>query len=402
MQKENEFGKGGLSMISDRAKALNRCPYRETGDIVASLKAQGKDILTLKGAPYWLPPSHVLEAAAKAVEELPGAPSNGFPELRRAIANKWEHEDGIMADPESEILITNGAMHALYIAVTTFLDPCDEVIMYSPGFHFSDLIQLVGGVPVYAQTRQEDNWRWEAKELEKVISSRTKMIIINSPTNPTGFVAGEDDLSAVADLARKHNLLVLSDECYDNMLYDGARHIRYASLPGVKDHTITICSFTKSYAMQPWRMGYIVASSDLTPYLRKVLEWNLLGCNHVAQRAAQAALEGPQDWVKQFGPRYQRCRDLMIEGLKSAPGISFAVPKGTPFLFVNASGLGMSGQEFSDALVYDYGVATEPGKLFGSDFHVRLLFGGSDDEIREGAKRISAAAQKLQEQRHRK
>jgi aspartate/methionine/tyrosine aminotransferase len=381
--------------MSKRSREVKRGPYREMEDTVVSLRAQGKKILTLKGAPYWLPPDHILEAAAKSARELPGAPSNGFAGLRRAIANKFEYEDGIVIDPESEILITAGGMHALYLAFTTFLDPGDEVVMYSPGFYFFGLIELAGAVPVYAQTRQENKWRWNAAELDKVISSRTKMIIVNSPTNPTGYVASESDLVAVAEIARRHDLLILSDECYDNMIYDGVRHLRFASVPGVKNRLITVCSFTKSYAMQPWRMGFMIASHEKTPYLRKVLEWNMLACNHVSQRAAQAALEGPQDWVRAIAPRYQRSRDLMISGLNAAPGISFAVPKGTTFLFLNTSGLGMSGEEFSHKLMDVYGVASEPGILFGSDCHVRLLFGGPDDDILEAAKRISKAAQEL-------
>ena len=390
--------------VSERARKVKQVPSREMTDMVEALKSKGKDIIVMKGGPYWLPPEHVLEAAAKAVKDLTAPPSNGFAELRRAISDKLEGEDRIVVDPESEILITHGGMHALNLVFATLLDPGDEVIMYSPGFFFNGVIKLNGAVPVYAETREEDNWHWDAGGLEKLINSKTKMIVVNSPTNPTGYVANEDDQLAIAELARKYDLLILSDECYDNMIYDDARHIRFASLPGIKDRLITVCSFTKSYALRHFRVGYIVASSNLTPYIRKILEWDVLTCNHVAQRAAQAALEGPQDWVKQIAPRYQKNRDLMVDGLRLATGISFAIPKGTPFLFINTSGLNISGEEFSRVLLHDYCVAAEPGTLFGSNTnrYVRLMFGGSEDVVREVAMRISSATRRLAQQGHRK
>lgn len=384
-----------LPPVSKRASSVRRVASREMTDIIASLQAQGKEILPLKGGPYWSPPEHVLEAARREVSELSHPPSQGLYELRRAIANRLEQDDGLLVDPEKEILVTNGAQHALNIAFTTLLDSGDEALMCSPGYFFYGALELVGVIPVYAETRQEENWRWDVEALERKISPRTKMIIINSPTNPTGYVATEHDLLLVAELARKYNLLVLSDECYDKMVYDEGKHMRFASLTGVTDRTITVCSFTKSYVLPRWRVGFIVAPSDLIPYLIKVLEWNLLTCNPVAQRAAQAAMEGPQDWIKEIAPRYQRNRDLMIDGLRSASGISFTIPKGAPFFFLNAGKLGMSGGEFSRVLMYDYGVPTESGSLFGSDSHVRLMFGGSEDVVREAAKRISAATQKL-------
>ena len=398
MEKDHELRREGLSRVSERTRLAGRVSSKEMLDTVESLRSQGKDTISLKGAPYWLPPDHVLEAAIKAVREPTTAPSIGFPELRRAIANRLEEEDGITVDPRSEILVTNGAMHALYVVFTTFLNPGDEVVMYTPGFLFSGLIKLAGAVPVCAETRQEDNWRWDAEAMEKVISPSTKMIIVNSPTNPTGYVAREDDLMAIAEIARKHDLLVVSDECYDKMVYEDARHIRFVSIREVQDRVITVCSFTKSYAMPAWRVGFIIASSDLTPYLRNILEWNLLACNHVAQRAAQAALEGSQGWVREIALRYRHSRDLILDGLKSAPGVSFAIPKGTPFLFLNTKGLGITGAEFSRVLMHNYGVATEPGTLFGSDSHARLMFGGPDEVVREAATRTSTAARELTEQ----
>jgi aminotransferase len=325
------------------------------------------------------------------------APSAGFLELRQAIAKKLKKEDGMDVNPDSEILITHGAMHALSLVFTTFLDAGDEVLLYRPSFFFFGPIKLAGGQPIYASTFGERNWQWEAGELERAISARTKMIVINSPTNPTGYVAKKEDLTAIVEIARRRDLLVVSDECYDNMIYDGHRHIRLASFIESRERTITVCSFTKTFALQPWRIGFVAGPSHLIPHIQKMLEWNVLRCSHVAQRAAQAALEGPQQWVKEIARRFQRSRDLMIDRLSSARGISFVLPKGTPFLFLDVSQLGISGSEFSRTLLNDYGVLTEPGSFFGSDSHVRLRFGGPDEQIIEVATRISEASQKYQD-----
>ena len=195
-------------------------------------------------------------------------------------------------------------------------------------------------------------------------------------------------------MARKHDLIVVSDESYDNMVFDTARHIRLASFQEIKDRTITICSCTKTFAMQPWRVGFVLAPSHLTEYIQKVLEWTVLRCSHVSQRAAQAALEGPQEWISEIAVKFQRSRDLMVRELQSVRGISYVFPQGGPFLFLNVAELGLSGTEFSGWLLSEFGVATDPGAFFISNSHVRLPYGGSDSAIQEAARRICAASSK--------
>jgi aspartate/methionine/tyrosine aminotransferase len=380
-----------LVKVSEKASALPRVISSELADTVEELRSQGKDVLTLNGAPYWSPPEHVLQAAREAGLRNENAPSKGFLELRQAIANKLESE-GATVNSKSQIIVTNGAMHGLSLVYTTLLDPGAEVVLYSPSFFFFGIIKLVGGVPVYAETRQTNHWQWNARSLEKAITPRTKIITLNSPTNPTGYVASQEDLMAVAAVARKYDLIVVSDECYDNMIYDNMRHIRVASMRELAERTITVCSFTKTLAMQPWRIGFIVAPSYLAEQLQKTLEWTVLRCSHVAQRAAQAALEGPQEWINDIAKRFQHCRDLATYELKSADRISFVVPHATPFLFLNVSETGLSGPEFSRLLLNRYGVLTDPGTFFGSETHVRFAVGAADDVIRAAAKRIATAS----------
>ena len=377
--------------VSEKARVLPRVTSSELADTVEGLRAQGKEVLTLNGAPYWSPPEHVLHAGREAGLKNENAPSRGFLGLRQAIANKLESEN-VTADPRTQILVTNGAMHGLSLVFTSILDPGAEVVLYSPSFFFFGIIKLAGGVPVYAETRQENNWQWDARSLESVITPRTRIILLNSPSNPTGYVARQQDLIAVAEVARKHNLIVVSDECYDNMVFDNILHTRVASVRGLADRTVTVCSFTKTLAMQPWRIGFIAAPAYVTEQLQKSLEWTVLRCNHVAQSAAEAALLGPQDWILDIAKRFQHCRDLFIKGLKSAHRLSFVVPQAAPFLFLNVSGTGLSGKEFSHLLLNRYGVPTDPGSFFGSEAHVRLAFGAPDNVIHDAAKRVVAAS----------
>ncbi|MDQ3810525.1 MAG: aminotransferase class I/II-fold pyridoxal phosphate-dependent enzyme [Chloroflexota bacterium] len=368
---------------------------KDTADQLAALRSAGTDVLELYGAPYWLPPEHVLRAAAENVADPEAAHSQGMPALRRAIADRLERENRLSADPETEILVTSAAMHGLYIAFTTLLDPGDEVLLHTPAFYFYGSIELAGGVPVYAPSSEEAGWAWDARRLEAALTPRTKLLVVNTPTNPTGYVATREDLEAVADVARRHDLVVVSDEAYDHMVYDGREHISIASLPGMKERTVTVCSFTKSYAMKQWRLGFMVAPSPLLPAMRKLLEWNLLECNHVAQHAGLAALTGAQGWVADIARRMERCRDLMLEGLAGSRGISFARPGGGPFLFLNVAGLGVDGAQFARTLLYEHGVPMDPGGPFGSTDHVRLLFGGEDHVVREAARRIRAACERI-------
>jgi aspartate/methionine/tyrosine aminotransferase len=377
-------------MISRRVAALPRVASRETADRAAARRAAGGEVLPLYGAPFWLPPEYVLEAAERAAHEVVPAPPTGFPELRQAISARIEREQGLSLDPEREIIVTYAAMHALSIVFQTILDPGDEVVMASPTFFFDGVIRLNGGVPVLVPGQFENDWNWDLEALAAAITPRTKAILVNNPTNPTGYVATKEDLEAVVALAERHGLLIVSDEAYDNMVYDGRRHLSISALPGAHERTIGIFSFTKSFAMKQWRVGYLTAPMSLTPHLQKVLEWNILNANHVAQRAAQAALEGPQDWVRTIAVRYQHCRDLMIDGLKDASGLSFVVPVGGPFIFLRAAGL--SGNELSTRLLNDCGIATDPGAPFGNPDYVRLSFGGEDEIVQEAARRIAEFA----------
>ena len=356
------------------------------------LRAAGRPVLQLEGSPYWSPPRHVHEAAARALSKPDAAPSQGLWDLRRSFAAKLHRDNGIDADPRSEILVTNAANHALSIVFAGLLQPGDEVVMPSPCYQYNGILELVGAKAVYASSSVETGWRWNLELVDRAVTSRTRLLILNTPTNPTGYVASRQDLLDAVAIAKKHNLLVVSDEAYDNMLFDGYRHISTGSLTQSSQRIVTIYSMTKSYAMRGWRVGFIVAAPPFIAQFRKILEWNCLAINLVVQHAARAALDGPQDWLKEISSRFQRARDLMIEGLRGVPGLRFVVPRGTPFLFINVEELGVAGEQFSKVLLTDFGVPSESGSYFADPMSIRLEVGGDDEVVIEAAHRIREAA----------
>ena len=380
------------SVIPAKISALPRVASRLTADEAAALRSAGRPVLQLEGSPYWSLPQHVRDAAASALSEPDAAPSQGSWELRRSFAAKLHRDSSIDADPRSEILVTNAANHALSIVFSGLLQPGDEAVMPSPCYQYDGILGLVGAKAVHAPSSVETGWRWDLELVDRAITSRTKLLILNTPTNPTGYVASRQDLLDAISIAENHNLVVVSDEAYDNMLFDGYEHISTRSLAQPSQRIITIYSMTKSYAMRGWRVGFIAAPSPFIDQFRKVLEWNCLSVNLVAQEAARAALDGPRDWLKEISSRFQRARDLMIEGLKGVLGLRFVLPHGTPFLFINVEELGVAGEQFSKVLLTDFGVPSESGSYFADPMCIRLEVGGDDNVVIEAADRIREAA----------
>jgi aspartate/methionine/tyrosine aminotransferase len=380
---------------ASRSRDLDLVASNETAAILGVRRAAGLEVISLFGSPFWLPPEHVLDAARAAVSDNRGAPASGLPALRAAMAKRIREEKGIVADPETEMAVTNAANHGLYVAFTTVLDPGDEVLTFSPHYYYQGTVTLAGGVPTYAETQQANGWAWEIDALRAAVTARTKVIVVNTPTNPTGYVATRDDLQAIVDIATERDLLIVSDEAYDHTVYDGAEHISIASLPGARERTLTVLSCTKSYAMRHWRLGFLIGPAELMAACRNVLEWNVFSVDHIPQHAMLAALSAPLDWLDEIASRFARTRDLMAAGLRDAPGITFAKPRGGPFLFILVAGLRTDAEGFRYTLLNEHGVPTDPGRAFGSADHLRLMFGGDPDDVREAARRITEAASTL-------
>jgi len=382
------------SNVADRAQRVPFVSSRSVDAIARELKKKGVDVLSLSGAPWQLPPEHILQAARDATKENVHPPSQGIPELREAISMRLEKESRMKIDPETEILVTNGGMQALYVIFTGLINPGEEVLIPSPCFFFNGIIELVGGIPRYCPSEEDNNFAWDIGKLEKLVSSKTKILVVNTPVNPTGYVATKEDLTQIARIAKKHNILLISDEAYDKQVYDGYKHYSVGSLPGMKERTLTVKSFTKSYAIPTWRVGYIVGNKDIIKQLRKIHEWMVLCCNYVAQKAATAALTGPQGWVEDIRHDFENNRNFVYAAISKIPGISCVKSKGGPYIFLNISGLNMGPEECSKYLLREFGIPAESGSYFQSKSHVRIPFGGADETLHKFVDRLKVAIDK--------
>lgn len=351
--------------------------------------------LHLHSAPWWLPQPHVIEAAERAVRLNVYAPSHGLPALRGAIAAKLARENGVETDLE-DVLVTNGAMHALFIVFGVLLRQGDEVIIPTPSWFFHPQIEFFGGVPVKAPRRQpNEGFRPDIEQIRNYVSPRTRIILVCSPSNPTGTLYTRKELEEIAGIAEDEDLILVADESYEKFVYDGRQHISIASLKNARERTITVQSFTKSYAMPGWRVGYLATPGrSLEPFLR-VLQWSTICCNYVAQKATLAAMTGPQRWIESMFQRYEQCRDLFLNGLSKIAGITTVKPEGGPFVFPNFTSFGMDTDALASKLLNEQGVISIPGSVFFAKDHIRIPFGGEDDEIATAVDRINTCVTHL-------
>lgn len=353
-------------------------------------KERGVDILPLKGSAHEPPAPHVAEALRAAAAQHVMPPAVGMLELRKAIAEKLDRINGISADPETQVLVTNGAKQALHVVLASLLDRGDEVVFPTPAYVFGGTIELAGGVPRPVPMSEANGYRWDPERLDRAITPRTKVLLVNNPANPSGFVATPEDLRGVAEVAHRHDLVVLADQSHERLVYDGRRHYSLAALPEAAHRTVTVFSMTKAHNLQGYRVGYATGPVPILETAAKVLEWASLANNFLSQVAALAVLTGPQDQVDAFVARCEENRNRISAAIEDTEGLSAIKPQGGSYHFLNVSGLGMSGEEFADRLLTEYGVLTAPGRVFGEPDHVRLSALGSEPEV------ITRATERLQ------
>ena len=363
--------------------------------------AQGKKGLVSFGIgePDFVTPSHIREAAKKALDDgyTRYTPNLGFPEFREALANKLKQKNKISVTPD-EVVVTSGGTEALFFAFYSLLNPTDELIIPDPGFVvYEPQVYFVGGKPVYLPLRGKNNFHPDLKELKNCITSRTKAILLNSPGNPTGAAFNKDELLAIAQLAQEKDLFVISDELYEDIVYDGREHISIASLPGMKERTISIFGFSKSYAMTGWRLAYLAAPANLVKEIAKLLQSTSVCANSITQRAGLAAIQSSQDCVKEMFAAYNERRNLLVKGLNEISGLNCHTPEGTFYAFVDISKTGMSSDKLSTYLLEEHGVVTVPGTAFGKqgEGYIRLSFATSLEDIKEGIRRIKKGIEKI-------
>ena len=364
------------------------------------LSAGMKDVIHLEqGEPDFTTPEHILEAAIEATKKgfTHYTDTNGTLELREAIAKKLEADNGIEVDPQTEVTVTSGSQEAMLISALGFLNSGDEALILDPYYPacFEDTL-LAEAKPVTVLLDEETDYEIEIEALERKVTERTKMIWMCNPSNPTGHVFSKQDLEIIAEVARKHNLIVFADEIYEKIVYNGAKHVSIGSLPGMEDRTITLNGFSKAYAMTGWRIGYVAAGEKLSATLRKLHYYAVLCPNAISQKAAVAALAGPQNCVQEMVKEYSRRRELVLNELDRIKSLFYTKPKGAFYVFPNFTSYEKSDETFATRLLKEAKVVTAPGSGFGKagEGHLRISYSVSYEQVKEGMERIRSFLQR--------
>ena len=368
--------------------------------IMFALADEIPDIVNLGiGQPDFDTPEFIRNAAKQALDDgyTRYPPAKGFADLRQIIAKKLAGENGIIADPDTEIYVAVGAMQVIFNTCLHMLNTGDEVIVVDPGYDYYSQIRLFGGVPIPVPAYESNQFKIDPADIQAAVSDKTKLIIINTPSNPTGAIFDEEILRAIAKMAIKYDIWVLSDEPYEHILFDGQRHFSLASVDGMKERTISAYTLSKSYAMTGWRVGYTAAPKAIIDEMEKLKEHMVSGVTAVAQRAALAAISAPQDCVREMVATYDRRRHLVYEGLNAIEGIQCLKPEATFYAFPNISSTGLSSWDFAKFLAKEHKVAVVPGSIFGSagEGYVRLSFAASTKQLEKGIARIKRGVESL-------
>jgi aspartate/methionine/tyrosine aminotransferase len=359
------------------------------------LEAAGRDIVHLEiGQPDFPTPAHVVEAAVRALRDGHHGytPAPGLPEIREAVA---EHVSARLASPvdPDEVVVTPGAKPILFYTFLAFVEPGDEVVYPNPGFPiYESMLDFVGAKRVPLPISAENGFRLDVDLLERLVNDRTRLLVLNSPANPTGGVVPREDLARIAAICRRHDVIVLSDEIYSRILF-GGRHASIAAEEGMRERTILLDGFSKTYAMTGWRLGYGVMPKDAAArFSRLMVNSNSCTANFV-QRAGVAALRGPQDAVDRMVAEFARRRDVLVDGLNSLPGFRCERPAGSFYVFPDVTGTGVRSGPLADRFLEEAGVACLAGTCFGAggEGYVRFSFANSVENIRDGVERLRGA-----------
>jgi len=390
--------------LAERMSRIGTETAFEAAARARALEATGRSVIHLEiGEPDFDTPANIREAAKRALDR--GAthysPTVGIPELRAAIATDATARKGFGVSPD-RVVVVPGGKPVMFFAILALVNEGDEVIYPDPGFPiYESMANYVGAVAVPCPIRQENGFRLDPAELASLVTARTKLVIINSPANPTGGVSTRQDLERIAAVAREHDLTVLADEIYGRTLYEG-EHVSIASLPGMAERTIVLDGFSKTYAMTGWRLGYaIVPEALVTPFSRLIV--NSVSCTNAAtQWAGVEALTGPQDAVDAMVAEFKARRDIIVDGLNSIPGITCLRPSGAFYVFPDISATGLTGAELADRLLNEGGVSALAGTAFGhvSVHHLRFSYANSRENIVEAVRRTRAVVEPLVEARN--
>ena len=378
--------------ISERAAQLTPSLTLSIDSKAKAMKAEGIDVCGFgAGEPDFDTPEHIKAAAIEALQAgfTKYTPSAGIPELRAAIAEKLAADNGLTYRA-GQVVVSNGAKHACYNAILATCQPGDEVIIPAPYWvSYPDMVRLVGAEPVIVPTMERNNWKMRPEDFENAMTPRTKMLIMNTPCNPTGSVYTREELEAIVEVASGEDIYILSDEIYEKLVYDDAKHVSIASLSKeAYDLTITVNGFSKSYAMTGWRLGYLAAPEAVAKAVDSIQSHTTANPSSFSQRGALAALKGDQQAVSDMREEFDMRRNYMIDRLSKIPNVTAVKPQGAFYVLLNVSQLGLTSQNFADRLLSKANVAVVPGAAFGDDRTIRLSYATSIDIIKKGLDRL--------------
>lgn len=361
------------------------------------LKEQGEDVIGLgAGEPDFNTPQHILDAAVKSMNEgqTKYTPSAGLPALKNAIINKFKEDQGIEYQP-NEIIVANGAKHALYTLFQVILEDGDEVIIPSPYWvSYPEQIKLAGGSPVYVEGLESNNFKITTQQLKASITEKTRALIINSPSNPTGVVYTQEELLEIGNVCLEHNILIISDEIYEKLIYGGNKHISIAQLsPEFKEHTIIINGVSKSHSMTGWRIGYAAGNAQIIKAMTNLASHSTSNPTTTAQYATIAAYTGTQEPVEEMRKAFEKRLEIIYDKLVAIPGVTCVKPQGAFYLFPNVKeAANIAGfrnvDDFVSALLIEAKVAVVPGSGFGTPDNIRLSYATSLELLEKAIERI--------------
>ncbi len=383
--------------FSRRTQLLRPSGIRRLFDLAQSMG----DVISLGiGEPDFDTPLHIREAAKEALDAgyTRYTPNNGFPDLRDAVAAKVARVNGLDYTSQEVLVSDGGCTGALLLALLALVDPGDEVILGDPGFVvYEAATRIVGATPVAVHVQELNDFRLNPADVARAVTSKTKLIILNSPANPTGGVQRREDLAGIAEVATQHDLFVVSDEVYEMMVYDGVRHQSIAAFDGMRDRTVTVNSFSKTYAMTGWRVGYAAGARAIIDQMITLQQFTMVHAPAVSQRAALAALTGPQDSIERMVAIFNDRRRFLVPRLNEIEGFRCPTPAGAFYAFPNVAELGMPSEALAQFFLQEGRVAVVPGSAFGvgGEGYLRLSYAQPLAKLEEACNRIERAVAKL-------
>jgi aspartate aminotransferase len=385
--------------ISHRAASLSSSLTLAIDSKAKQMKAEGQDVVGFGvGEPDFDTPQHIKDACIKALSEgfTKYTPASGIPELRQAIADKFKRDNGLSYKP-SQIIVSCGGKHSCYNVIIATCEEGDEVIIPAPYWlSYPEMVKLAGAKPVIVPTTDKTEFKVTPGQLRAAITPRTRLFVLNSPSNPTGSLYSREEIKALGDICVEKGVLIMSDEIYEKLVYDGAEHVSVAGFSQAHyDHTIVVHGFAKAYSMTGWRLGYLAAPEPIAKAIDAIQSHTTSNPTSFAQKGAVAALNGPQDHLKTWLAEYAKRRAFAYQRLNAVPGISCVNAKGAFYLFPNISKLGLNSSDFCARLLEQEKVAAVPGLAFGADDYIRISYATSMANLEKGLDRIEKFAKGL-------